>query len=68
VSSHPEAGRLAESVFTDEDLRRIDQRIAELERKTQASAVGAPMRAAFEEEIEYRRGLRGRIAPRVPPT
>jgi hypothetical protein len=67
VSSHPEADRLAESVFTDEDLRRIDQRIAELERKTEACAVGAPMRAAFQEEIEYWRGLRGRIAPRIPP-
>jgi hypothetical protein len=64
VSSHPEADRLAESAFTGEDL----QRIAELERKTQACAVGAPMRAAFEEEIEYWRGLRGRIAPRIPPT
>lgn len=52
--------------FNDEDLGWIDHRIRELEQKTEACAVGAPMRAAFEEEIAYWKDLRGRTARRIP--
>jgi hypothetical protein len=53
--------------FGTADVSWLEHRIRELEQKIEACAVGAPMRAAFQEEIARWRDLRDRIAGRLLP-
>ena len=50
--------------FGAEDLSWIEHRIRDLEQKTEACVVRAPMRAAFQAEINHWRDLRDRIVAR----
>lgn len=54
--------------FGAADVSWLEHRIGELEQKIGTCAVGATMRAAFQEEIAHWRSLRDRIAGRVYAT